>query len=153
MPRDPKRHRRVVKQPRLSRSHRANVVDTSYGKIKGNRVPPCSPPYDTVIRQENRYANLRANPSNLARPSRHPLQRLDGCVPSTEVDTLAPFIPLRSLPSSSTKLPSLSRFAIVSLYYCVCGARFNGESAFFLSRRAPVRSQGCDREWRGAGDG
>lgn len=28
-----------MKQPRLSRSHRANVVDTSHGEIKANRVP------------------------------------------------------------------------------------------------------------------
>jgi len=102
--------------------------------------------HTTLFRPENRYANLRANPSNLARPFRLPLQRLDGCVPST-VDTLVPLL----LISLSTKLhlPSLSlslalslAIRIVSLYHCACGARSDSENAFFPSRRAPVRAGG-----------
>lgn len=93
-PRDPKRHHRAVKQPHLSCSHQANVVDTSCSEIKANRVPARR--HTTLFRQENRYANLRANPSNLARPSCSPCN--DG---STGVCHL--------LSTTTTTTPSLFR--------------------------------------------
>lgn len=62
----------------------------------------------------------------------------DGCVPST-VDTL---IPLRlSLFVYQTSFSLARGSRIVSLYHCVCGARFNSESAFFPSRRASTRDR------------
>lgn len=152
-----------MKQPHLSCSHQANVVDTSCSEIKANRVPARR--HTTLFRQENRYANLRANPSNLARPSCSPCN--DGstgvCHLLSTTTTTTPSL-FRSFPfllsppsqlrpivldfflfaSLSLSLPS---HPLVSLYHPVCDARFSSKYAFFSFRRAPVLragSRACD---------
>lgn len=120
----------------------ANVADISHSEIKAIVCGP-SPPYDTVPR-ENRYANLRANPSNLAHPS------CSLCNGSTggwhTPSTLSP--PSHLL---DTQFLSLRFFLFLllgshlSLYHSVCDAHFSSENTFFPSRRAPIARQDCDK--------
>lgn len=63
------------------------------------------PSYDTVA-QENRYANLRANPSNLGHPALQPLQRSS---------VLSYVSPISSLPHSVSSSSSISPFPLLLL--------------------------------------
>lgn len=149
-----------MKQPRLSCSHRANVVDTSRSEIKANRVPARR--HTTLFRQENRYANLRANPSNLARPSCSPCN--DGSTGVCHPPSSTPSLPLslslsfsrpprKPVPSFSTSFSPRALFLpshpLVSLYHPVCDARFSSKDAFFSFRRAPCEIAGLRRRLGG----
>lgn len=146
---DPRRHHRCgVKQPRLSCSHRPNVVDISRGEIKANRVP-ARRRHTTLFHRENRYANLRANPSNLARPSCGPCNdgtnaRVPSTVPSSSsVPTISlalsvsislsrpsrNFVPFFSASFSASFSPAPRSLLLVSLYHPVCDARFSSNDA------------------------
>lgn len=131
---------------RLSCIHRANVVDTSHGEIKANRVPAFArrPRHTTPFSSawENRYANLRANPSNLALPALQPLR--DGSCARHPARRRYPFpapfahtiYPPKLLSPHSLRLSlSLSRAHIVfSLSFCL------RDAIVFSERRTRVRS-------------
>jgi len=144
----------AVKQPRLSRSHRANVADIFHGEIKENRVPP----WLAAIRHcSARKIDMQIYAQILVISPARPASPCNG---STGV--CHPPLTPSSLSRSSPRLPNFIRplslsFArslairIVSLYHCARGARSDSENAFFPSRRAPARAGGLRQGVAGGG--
>lgn len=108
-----------MKQPRLSYDRRANVADTFRSEIKANRVRALGR-HTTLFHRENRYANLRANPSNLTHPSCSPCNGSTGgwYTPSPPSHLLSTqFLSLLSVLSLSLSRPLGSHSS--SLSFCL----------------------------------
>lgn len=106
--------------------------------------------HTTLFHRENRYANLRANPSNLAHPSCSPCNGSTGgwhIPPSTPSPppSFALLIHPISFSPLSLFLSRLLGCRTASLHHSVCDAHFSSENTFFPSRRVPVARRGCDR--------
>lgn len=90
------------------------------------------PSYDTVA-QENRYANLRANPSNLGHPALQPLQRSSVLSCVSPISSLShsgsssSFSPVS--PSSASSSPSASSSSSFSYLYSLSLLRFVASNA------------------------
>lgn len=132
-------------------SHRANVVDTSHGEIKANRVPALAAIRHCSTRKIDMQIYAQILVILLTHPAALAMGSTGVChLPSTPSLPFASPIHLTSFHLFSFSLPPLLATSF-SLSFCLRTARFRSENAFFPSRRAPVRAAGL--WWETAGKG